>query len=51
MSLAIEAHGLTKSFKVKTKGQHKIIEVARGIDLTIKSGEVFGFPGPICGWL
>jgi len=46
MAFAIEAHGLAKSFKVKTKGQHKIIEAVRGVDLSVNSGEVFGFLGP-----
>jgi len=38
-SVAIEARGLTRTFKGG-------VEAVRGIDLTINSGEVFGFLGP-----
>ena len=39
LSAAIEARGLTRTFKGG-------IEAVRGIDLTVSSGEVFGFLGP-----
>ncbi len=41
----IEAHGLKRTFKTRgAKG--KVIEAVRGIDLTVREGEIVGFLGP-----
>lgn len=46
MSNAIEITGLKKSFLVKFKNRITTIEAVRGVTLTIKCGEIFGFLGP-----
>ncbi len=38
----IEAQGLARTF---TKGRQKV-EAVRGVDLTVKQGEIVGFLGP-----
>lgn len=43
MSSAIEITGLRKSFSVKTKDSIGKVEAVRGITLTVKYGEIFGF--------
>ena len=40
--LIIEAKGLKRSFKVK----NAVIEAVRGVDLTVRKGEIVGFLGP-----
>ncbi len=42
----IETKELKKTFISKIKGKKKEIEAVRGVDLTIKRGEIFGFLGP-----
>ncbi len=46
MSNAIEITSLRKSFSVKLKGKTTTVEAVRGITLSVKSGEIFGFLGP-----
>jgi len=41
-SSAIEIHDLKKSFKTK----NKIVEAVRGISLSVRRGEIYGFLGP-----
>jgi len=45
MSLAIQAEGITKTFRSGWRGEHKKL-VLRGIDLQIEQGEIFGILGP-----
>lgn len=40
--VAIRAHGLRKSFRVKDKA----VEAVSGLDLTVTEGQIFGFLGP-----
>jgi ABC-2 type transport system ATP-binding protein len=40
--MMIETHGLRKSFKTK-QGE---VEAVRGVDLSVREGEIFGFLGP-----
>jgi ABC-2 type transport system ATP-binding protein len=43
----IETHELSKNFKARGgKNQPKVVEAVRGIDLTVKQGDIFGFLGP-----
>jgi ABC-2 type transport system ATP-binding protein len=42
MDHVIEAHGLAKTFSVKKKP----VEAVRGVDLTVRAGEIIGFLGP-----
>ena len=42
----IETNGLKKTFVSKVKGRKIETEEVRGIDLTVKKGEIFGFLGP-----
>ena len=44
--LVIETKGLSKTFISKEKGGRKEVEAVRGIDLTVRRGEIFGFLGP-----
>lgn len=46
MPNAIEIAGLRKSFSVNLKGKPTVVEAVRGITLSVKSGEIFGFLGP-----
>jgi ABC-type oligopeptide transport system ATPase subunit len=45
--LVIETKALRKIFISKTKAGKKEVEAVKGIDLTIRKGEIFGFLGPI----
>ena len=42
MTLAVEAEGLVKQYR----GRAGTVDAVRGVDLRVKSGEVFGFLGP-----
>jgi ABC-2 type transport system ATP-binding protein len=43
----IETQGLVKSFKTRqAKGKPQMVEAVRGINMTVKQGEIFGFLGP-----
>jgi len=44
--LIIETKGLRKTFVSKERGGKKEVEAVKGIDLTVKKGEIFGFLGP-----
>ncbi|MGN7384949.1 ABC transporter ATP-binding protein [Chlamydia abortus] len=46
MPNAIEIAELRKSFAVKLKGRTSTVEAVRGVTLSVKSGEIFGFLGP-----
>lgn len=46
MSNAIEITGLRKRFSVKLKGKTTTVEAVRGVTLSVKRGEIFGFLGP-----
>jgi len=45
-NLVIETKGLRKTFISKGRGGSKVVEAVKGIDLTVKKGEIFGFLGP-----
>jgi len=44
--LVIQTKGLLKTFISKGRGGRKQVEAVKGIDLTVKKGEIFGFLGP-----
>ena len=44
--LVIETKGLRKTFISKGRGGKKEVEAVKGIDLTVRKGEIFGFLGP-----
>ncbi len=44
--LVIETKGLRKTFISKDRGGKKEVEAVKGIDLTVRKGEIFGFLGP-----
>jgi ABC-2 type transport system ATP-binding protein len=44
--IVIETHELRKVFMSKEKGGKKEVEAVKGIDLTVRKGEIFGFLGP-----
>jgi ABC-2 type transport system ATP-binding protein len=44
--LVIETKGLGKTFISKGRGGKKEVEAVKGIDLTVKKGEIYGFLGP-----
>jgi ABC-2 type transport system ATP-binding protein len=44
--LVIETKGLRKTFISDEKGGKKEVEAVKGIDLTVRKGEIFGFLGP-----
>jgi ABC-2 type transport system ATP-binding protein len=42
----IQTKGLRKTFISKGRGGNKEVEAVKGIDLTVRRGEIFGFLGP-----
>src|SRR6202171_1764754 len=42
MAATIETHGLRRVFKTRKRS----VEAVAGVDLTVRSGEIFGFLGP-----
>src|SRR5437660_4170283 len=42
----IETRGLRKAFKSRQGREKKTIDAVRGVDLTVREGEIFGFLGP-----
>jgi ABC-2 type transport system ATP-binding protein len=44
--LVIETKGLRKTFISKERGGKKEVEAVKGIDLSVRRGEIFGFLGP-----
>ena len=44
--MAIQTVGLRKTFISKGKGRKKEVEAVKGIDLTVRKGEIYGFLGP-----
>jgi len=44
--LVIETKGLRKTFISKERGGKKEVEAVKGIDLTVRKGEIYGFLGP-----
>jgi len=42
----IETKGLRKSFRSRAGRQTKVVEAVRGVDLSVKEGEIYGFLGP-----
>ena len=44
--LVIETKGLRKTFISKEKGGKEEVEAVKGINLTVRKGEIFGFLGP-----
>lgn len=42
----IETQLLKKTFTAKFKGKKKLVEAVKGVNLTVKRGEIFGFLGP-----
>jgi ABC-2 type transport system ATP-binding protein len=44
----IEAHGLARTFKIRNGGLRRkgTVEAVRGLDLTVREGEIVGFLGP-----
>ena len=44
--LVIETKGLRKTFISKEKREKKAVEAVKGIDLSVRRGEIFGFLGP-----
>jgi len=42
MEAVIETHGLRRVFKTRKR----VVEAVVGVDLTVRSGEIFGFLGP-----
>ena len=42
MTAAVEAHQLVKTFNARGS----TVEAVRGVDLEVRSGEIFGFLGP-----
>jgi ABC-2 type transport system ATP-binding protein len=45
-NLIIETKSLRKNFISKSRGQKKLVEAVKGIDLSVKKGEIYGFLGP-----
>lgn len=46
MRNSIELQNLKKTFPMRVKGQSKAVEAVRGVSLSVKQGEIFGFLGP-----
>ncbi|AET69575.1 daunorubicin resistance ABC transporter ATP-binding subunit [Desulfosporosinus orientis DSM 765] len=44
--LIIETKNLRKTFVAKIKGKKEFLEAVKGINLSVKKGEIFGFLGP-----
>ena len=44
--LVIQTSGLRKTFVSKGRGGKKEVEAVKGIDLSVRKGEIFGFLGP-----
>jgi ABC-2 type transport system ATP-binding protein len=44
--LVIQTKGLLKTFISKGRGGKKEVEAVKGIDLTVRKGEIYGFLGP-----
>jgi ABC-2 type transport system ATP-binding protein len=44
--LVIQTKGLRKTFISKGRGGKKEVEAVKGIDLTVKKGDIYGFLGP-----
>jgi ABC-2 type transport system ATP-binding protein len=44
--LVIQTKGLRKTFISKGRGGKKEVEAVKGIDLTVRKGEIYGFLGP-----
>lgn len=44
--LIIETKSLRKNFVSKSKGKGKLVQAVKGVDLTVKRGEIYGFLGP-----
>ncbi|WP_432985707.1 ATP-binding cassette domain-containing protein [Dactylosporangium sp. CA-233914] len=42
----IETRGLRKSFRSGSGRDKKVVEAVRGVDLSVREGEIFGFLGP-----
>jgi ABC-2 type transport system ATP-binding protein len=42
----IETKGLRKSFRSRAGRETKVVEAVRGVDLSVKEGEIYGFLGP-----
>lgn len=42
----IETSGLRKSYRVKRGRKASLVEAVRGVDFSVKRGEIFGFLGP-----
>src|SRR6201991_2094581 len=42
----IETRGLRKSFMSRQGREKKVVEAVRGVDLSVKEGEIYGFLGP-----
>src|SRR3954462_3896587 len=42
----IETQGLRKSFRSRAGRETKTVEAVRGVDLSVRPGEIFGFLGP-----
>jgi ABC-2 type transport system ATP-binding protein len=42
----IETRGLRKSYRSRAGREKKVVEAVRGVDLSVKEGEIFGFLGP-----
>ena len=45
-NLVVETKGLKKTFFSKGRGGKKEVEAVKGIDLSVKKGEIYGFLGP-----
>ena len=48
--LVIETKGLRKTFISKDRGGKKEVEAVKGIDLTVRKGEIYGFLGRKRRW-
>jgi ABC-2 type transport system ATP-binding protein len=46
VSVIIETKGLRKSFRSRQGREKKTVEAVRGVDLSVREGEIFGFLGP-----